>query len=692
MVALQEAFQDKEKRSPTWSRSAAPSCRTRCSRRWGARWAPTPRRSTATAGASTSARSACASSTSAARRSAPAWPPRAQFIFRVVDALRENHRRRPCPRGEPLRGDAERRRLRGGLGNPEGVRHLAREDLRRPPASRLRPRGGLGEIRLPPRQAGSSIMPGKVNPVIPEAVSAGRDARHRPRPGDRNRRARPAAWSSTHSCRWSPHCLLDSFDLLARSCRLLRSAASKGSWPTRRVAGATSRARPRRSPPSSSFSATSGEPRCRTRRESGLASRRSAIARRLPDRRAVRRTDRPGGRLPARVACVRETTDDMTHRASLRLHIGIFGRRNVGKSSLSTRSRDRTWPSCRRSPGTTTDPVEKPMELLPLGPVLFIDTAGIDDVGALGELRMPADAAGARPHRPRRHRDRGGAWGDFEEPLLRRAQRARFPSSSVFNKVRPRAARRPTSLARLSEPSSPAGAHVRRPRGDGLARPPRRRCSPRRPPTSSTPRRSPATSCAPGELAVLVVPDRQGGAEGPPDPAAGADHPRPARRRLVLPGREGTRARGRARSAEPPAEAGRHRLPGVPESRRGHAARRAPDVVLDPLRAVPGRPHRDGARRPGHRAARQRRPRADRRILHPPPDRRGHRARQDPALAHPVRGRQLEFVTVQGHDFPQTSRRTRSSCTAATAWATGARCCRGSCAAARPACRSPTTA
>jgi [FeFe] hydrogenase H-cluster maturation GTPase HydF len=72
----------------------------------------------------------------------------------------------------------------------------------------------------------------------------------------------------------------------------------------------------------------------------------------------------------------------------VRLHIGIFGRRNVGKSSLLNALTRQQVSIVSPEPGTTTDPVEKPMELHPLGPVLFIDTAGIDDVGALGAQRV----------------------------------------------------------------------------------------------------------------------------------------------------------------------------------------------------------------------------------------------------------------------------------------------------------------
>ena len=60
-----------------------------------------------------------------------------------------------------------------------------------------------------------------------------------------------------------------------------------------------------------------------------------------------------------------------------RLHIGIFGRRNVGKSSLLNAITRQNVSIVSTQAGTTTDPVEKPMEFLPLGPVLFIDTAGI---------------------------------------------------------------------------------------------------------------------------------------------------------------------------------------------------------------------------------------------------------------------------------------------------------------------------
>ena len=73
---------------------------------------------------------------------------------------------------------------------------------------------------------------------------------------------------------------------------------------------------------------------------------------------------------------------------ALRLHIGLFGRRNAGKSTLMNALTGQQVSIVSDAPGTTTDPVEKAYELLPLGPVVFIDTAGLDDVGALGGLRV----------------------------------------------------------------------------------------------------------------------------------------------------------------------------------------------------------------------------------------------------------------------------------------------------------------
>ena len=73
---------------------------------------------------------------------------------------------------------------------------------------------------------------------------------------------------------------------------------------------------------------------------------------------------------------------------SLRLHIGIFGRTNVGKSSLLNKITGQSVSIVSDIAGTTTDVVEKSMELLPIGPVTFLDTAGVDDSTELGEKRV----------------------------------------------------------------------------------------------------------------------------------------------------------------------------------------------------------------------------------------------------------------------------------------------------------------
>lgn len=118
----------------------------------------------------------------------------------------------------------------------------------------------------------------------------------------------------------------------------------------------------------------------------------------------------------------------------LRLHIGIFGRRNVGKSSLLNRITHQNVSIVSNEKGTTTDPVEKAMELLPLGPVLLIDTAGIDDEGALGTLRVEKTAA---------IYDRcdlgllvtDGVWGAFERSIESEFEARNIPWIAVLNQA-----------------------------------------------------------------------------------------------------------------------------------------------------------------------------------------------------------------------------------------------------------------
>jgi [FeFe] hydrogenase H-cluster maturation GTPase HydF len=117
----------------------------------------------------------------------------------------------------------------------------------------------------------------------------------------------------------------------------------------------------------------------------------------------------------------------------MRLHIGIFGRRNAGKSSLLNALTRQNVSIVSEIAGTTTDPVEKPMELLPLGPVLFVDTAGIDDDSVLGAKRI---------EKTRRVLDRvdlglivaAGEWGEFEVEVTAELRKRNVPVVAILNK------------------------------------------------------------------------------------------------------------------------------------------------------------------------------------------------------------------------------------------------------------------
>ena len=120
---------------------------------------------------------------------------------------------------------------------------------------------------------------------------------------------------------------------------------------------------------------------------------------------------------------------------SLRLQIGLFGRRNVGKSSLLNALAGQDVSLVSAQPGTTADPVEKAMELRPLGPVCFIDTAGLDDEGELGGLRTGRTRAVlARVDAALIVTDRG-AWGTWEEDLRAELRAREVPYFIVRNKA-----------------------------------------------------------------------------------------------------------------------------------------------------------------------------------------------------------------------------------------------------------------
>ncbi|MFC1545763.1 [FeFe] hydrogenase H-cluster maturation GTPase HydF [Gemmatimonadota bacterium] len=118
----------------------------------------------------------------------------------------------------------------------------------------------------------------------------------------------------------------------------------------------------------------------------------------------------------------------------MRLQIGIVGRRNTGKSSLLNMISRQDIAIVSPEAGTTTDPVARSMELLPLGPVLFYDTAGLDDTGTLGEKRKATTRAIID------RLDLGilvcvdDAWGALEEGLCREFNARGIPLIVVFNK------------------------------------------------------------------------------------------------------------------------------------------------------------------------------------------------------------------------------------------------------------------
>jgi len=120
---------------------------------------------------------------------------------------------------------------------------------------------------------------------------------------------------------------------------------------------------------------------------------------------------------------------------SLRLHIAIFGRRNVGKSSVLNALTGQDVAIVSNFAGTTTDPVEKPMELLPIGPVLFVDTAGFDDIGALGRLRIQKTAKVLDRTDIALLVTEANVWSDYETAWATELKRRQTPTLVIINKV-----------------------------------------------------------------------------------------------------------------------------------------------------------------------------------------------------------------------------------------------------------------
>lgn len=183
-----------------------------------------------------------------------------------------------------------------------------------------------------------------------------------------------------------------------------------------------------------------------------------------------------------------------------RVHISFFGRRNAGKSSVLNAVTGQDLAVVSDVKGTTTDPVMKSMELLPLGPVVMIDTPGIDDEGELGALRVrksyqilnKTDVAVLVA-------DASVGFGDAEEALLAKIQEKRIPCVVVWNKA-------DLVSGQAEEPDGGSHGVIRVSAATGQGIDELKECLARLGKPEENGRRIIADLLSPGDTVVLVVP------------------------------------------------------------------------------------------------------------------------------------------------------------------------------------------
>lgn len=373
----------------------------------------------------------------------------------------------------------------------------------------------------------------------------------------------------------------------------------------------------------------------------------------------VKTESREGSRPEA--TSVRESGDALMRapRGS-RLGIGLFGRRNVGKSSVLNAITNQQASIVSDYAGTTTDPVDKPMELLPLGPVLFVDTAGIDDEGEVGRLRIE------RTEQVYSRCDMGvlvteaGVWGAYEDRILAKLQDEGIPVILVFNKtdlLPLHAAGGADGLMELCREGIPAAARglpavcMAASERKGVAE--LRQALLDNAPDGFVNAPAILSDIVPaGSVVVLVIPIDK---EAP-------------RGRLILPQVQtirdlldggciplcvrDTELPAALAALEEPPRLGGDRFPSL-RQRCGHGARQHPvDRVLRCVCPQQGRPAHPGHGHARHRRAHGGVPRPDRRGLHAPPHRGGHRDGEDPPSAAQEGGGGPDHRQREGADFP----------------------------------------